>query len=123
MEIINTQHFKDKLEEELKNLTQDLEQIGRINPLNPNDWEPIPAVMDTLEADKNEVSDRIAAFDQNTALVKDLEARFNNIKVALKKIEDGKYGICEETGEQIPIARLEANPAAKTCTEHLKQEE
>ena len=39
----------------------------------------------------------------------------------LKKIEDGKYGICESTGEQIPIARLEANPAAKTCMEHLEK--
>lgn len=120
METINIKHFKEKLEAELKILTEELEKIARINPLNPNDWEPIPAVMDTLEADKNEVSDRIAAFDQNTALVKDLEARFNNIKTALKKIEEGKYGICEDTGEQIPLARLEANPAAKTCTEHLR---
>lgn len=123
METINTKHFKEKLEEELGVLTVELEKIARINPLNPNDWEPIPADMDTLEADKNEVSDRIAAFDQNTALVKDLELRFNNTKTALKKIEDDKYGICEDTGEQISVARLEANPSAKTCAEHLGPEE
>ena len=117
MEKIDTQHFKEKLEEELKILTEELQKIARINPLNPNDWEPIPADMDTLEADKNEVSDRIAAFDQNTALVKDLELRFNNTKDALKKIEDGKYGLCEDTDGQIPLARLEANPSAKTCAD------
>lgn len=123
METIDTKHFKEKLEEEFKLLTDELSKIARINPGNPNDWEPIPANMDTLEADKNEVADRIEAFEKNTALVKELEIRYNSVKHALKKIEDGKYGICEDTGEQIPTARLEANPAAKTCAEHLGPEE
>lgn len=123
MEKINTQHFKEKLEKELEIITDDLKSVARINPSNPNDWEPIPANMDTDEADKNEVSDRIDAFDRNIAIVKDLETRFNNIKTALKKIEDSTYGICEETGELIPLARLEANPAARTCKEHLGPED
>jgi DnaK suppressor protein len=117
METIDTKHFKERLEEELKILTEELLKIARINPSNPDDWEPIPANMDTLEADKNEVADRIEGFEKNTALVKELEIRFNNVKNALKRIEDGKYGICEDTGEQIPIARLEANPAAETCAD------
>ncbi|MEK7589801.1 MAG: TraR/DksA C4-type zinc finger protein [Patescibacteria group bacterium] len=119
MEKIDTQHFKKKLEEELEAITEDLLKIARINPSNPDDWEPIPADIDIQEADKNEVADRIEAFENNTAQVKDLEIRFNNIKYALKKIEDGTYGICEDTEGQIPVARLEANPAARTCTEHL----
>lgn len=122
MEKIDTQHFKQKLEEELKVTTEELKTIARINPSNPNDWEPIPAEMDTLESDKNEVSDRIAEFDKNIALVKDLEARFNNIKDALKKIEDGAYGVCEDTGEQIPLARLEVLPSARTCADMGKKE-
>jgi RNA polymerase-binding protein DksA len=32
---------------------------------------------------------------------------------ALKKIDEGGYGICEGTGEQIPRARLEAVPEAR----------
>ena len=122
MEKINTQHFKEKLEGELNILTEELQKIARINPSNPADWEPIPATMDTLETDKNEVADRIEAFEKNTALVKELEIRFNNIKRALQKIEDGKYGICEDTNEQIPLARLEANPAARTCADVGKKE-
>ncbi|HJL55779.1 MAG: TraR/DksA C4-type zinc finger protein [Candidatus Pacebacteria bacterium] len=117
MEKIDTQHFKEKLESELNILTEELQKIARINPSNPNDWEPIPAKMDTLETDKNEVADRIEAFEKNTALVKELEIRYNNIKRALKKIDEGKYGTCEDTGEQIPLARLEANPAARTCAD------
>lgn len=123
MEKIDTQHFKEKLEVEFKIVTGELQGIARINPSNPNDWEPIPANMDTLETDKNEVADRIEAFEKNTALVKELEIRFNNIKRALKKIEENKYGICEDTGKQIPLARLEANPAARTCADVGKKEE
>lgn len=34
------------------------------------------------------------------------------IDAALKRIEDGSYGYCEETGEPISLPRLEARPIA-----------
>jgi len=34
---------------------------------------------------------------------------------ALRKIEDGSYGICEECGKRIPAARLRALPFAVLC--------
>lgn len=34
------------------------------------------------------------------------------IERALEKVEDGTYGICDITGEEIPIKRLEAIPYA-----------
>ena len=37
------------------------------------------------------------------------------INEALKRIEDGEYGNCEECGESIPPARLEALPHARLC--------
>ena len=36
----------------------------------------------------------------------------NKINDALKKIDDGSYGYCQETGEPIGIKRLEARPVA-----------
>jgi DnaK suppressor protein len=39
----------------------------------------------------------------------------NKIDKALNRIEDGEYGYCEETGEQIGLARLEARPIATLC--------
>ncbi len=45
---------------------------------------------------------------------------------ALKRIEDGTYGFCEETGEPIGIARLDARPIATLSLEaqemHERQE-
>jgi len=40
---------------------------------------------------------------------------FWKIKDALHRIEEGTYGICEECGEDIPIARLEARPVTNYC--------
>jgi DnaK suppressor protein len=37
------------------------------------------------------------------------------IKDALRRIEEGTYGICEECGEDIPIARLKARPVTNYC--------
>jgi len=39
----------------------------------------------------------------------------SKINQALKKIEDGTYGFCEETGEPIGIKRLIARPIAALC--------
>ncbi len=41
----------------------------------------------------------------------------NKIDHALSKFEDGTYGICELTGEDIPIARLRARPVAQYTVE------
>lgn len=38
------------------------------------------------------------------------------IEDALKRIEKGKYGICEMCDESIAIGRLRAKPFAKFCT-------
>ena len=50
----------------------------------------------------------------------------NKIENAVKKIEDGTYGYCEETGEEIGLKRLMARPIASLCIEaqekHEKQE-
>ena len=39
----------------------------------------------------------------------------SKIDSAIKKIEDGTYGFCEETGEPIGIKRLMARPVATLC--------
>ena len=50
----------------------------------------------------------------------------SKIDRALKKIKDGTYGYCEETGEPIGIKRLMARPIATLCIaaqeKHEKEE-
>jgi len=45
------------------------------------------------------------------------------INSALSRIEDGTYGYCEETGEEIGLKRLEARPVATLCLEAQERRE
>jgi RNA polymerase-binding transcription factor DksA len=117
----NTNKFEELLKKELGIVERELQKIGRKNPSNKSDWEAMPEKMDISEADENEKADSIEAFEENSAILKQLEIRFNEVKDALKKIQDGKYGICEIGGEEIEEKRLEANPAAKTCVKHMSK--
>lgn len=114
-----TTHFEEKLARELARIQAELKSIGRTNPDNPKDWEAMPEKMDTLTADETELADNLEAFEGNTAILKQLEIRYNEVKGALERVAQGKYGLCEKGGEVIERERLEANPAATTCKKHL----
>jgi len=45
------------------------------------------------------------------------------IQQSLNKIENGSYGYCEETGEEIGLKRLEARPVATLCLEAQERRE
>ncbi|MFV9839188.1 MAG: TraR/DksA family transcriptional regulator [Aaplasma endosymbiont of Hyalomma asiaticum] len=45
------------------------------------------------------------------------------IDKALKRIDEGLYGYCEETGEKIGLGRLKANPVTLYCIEEQERRE
>lgn len=116
--MIDTAPFKVQLEEEKARLEKELSGLGRRNPSNPADWEALPPTTGQ-ESDPNDAADLIEDFEANTAILKDLEIRYNNVLDALQRIEGGTYGICEVSGEAIEPERLAADPAARTCKAHL----
>ena len=78
------------------------------------------------EADDRELSggadDHLGDVASNTydreldsTLEESEEAHLARIDAALKRIEDGTYGICENCGKPINIERLEAMPWATLC--------
>jgi DnaK suppressor protein len=79
--------------------------------------------------DANELPDEIdhasAEYAQALALrLRDREAYYlAKIEAALRKIEDGEYGICETCGEPISIARLRVRPVAPLCIRCKEHEE
>ena len=119
---IDTSKFKSLLESELKLLEKELNTVGRRNPNNPSDREAVQGETNIDTADRNEVADGIEQYEENSGILKELETRYNNVKLALEKIEGGKYGICEISGEEIELDRLEANPAARTSKAHMNEE-
>ena len=68
-----------------------------------------------------------AALESDRALelrTRDRERKLiSKIDEALRRIDDGSYGFCEETGEPIGIRRLEARPIATLSLEAQERHE
>jgi RNA polymerase-binding transcription factor DksA len=119
MTTIDTNPLKARLEKELQLLIKELQSLGHINPSNPNDWEAVFKSPDQMTPDPVDQADDIEEFEKRTAILKQLEIRFNEVRGALARIEDKTFGICSVGGEEIEADRLEANPAAATCKVHM----
>lgn len=118
---IDYEYFKNKLEKEKAKLEKELGRVGRVNPDNPSDWEATPpGDRDTSQADENTVADAIEGYESNQAILGTLEARYNDVKSGLDKIKHNVYGICQVCKKEIEPDRLDANPAARTCKEHME---
>jgi RNA polymerase-binding transcription factor DksA len=118
--ITKIDHFKKKLEEERMQLEAGLSRIAKQNPENPEDWEPTSPKMNVMVSDKSELADTFEELEGQAQIEVRLEQRLNEVKAALKRMEEGRYGKCEVDGKEISEKRLETNPAARTCIKHAK---
>ena len=67
---------------------------------------------DFTQHDSGDMSQSLFTREMDATVEQQVERRLQNVERALQKIEEGTYGICEDTGEQIPRGRLEAVPEA-----------
>ena len=75
---------------------------------------------------KPDIADRASAETDHALELRtrDRERKLiSKINSAMEKIDDGSYGYCEETGEQISIQRLEARPIASLSIEAQERHE
>ena len=77
--------------------------------------------IDNLRDEVRDVGDEAERATRETENSLELRTRdryrklIGKIDKALKRIEEGRYGYCEETDEEIGIERLEARPIATLC--------
>lgn len=83
----------------------------------------------TFGGDQREVSDELSMVDQHPAEQADitmqrevdytrraiLSEELEQVRHAMERKEQGRYGICEECGQPIGEERLEARPQATLC--------
>ena len=67
---------------------------------------------DFTEHDSGDMSQSLFTREMDATVEQTLEKRLQYVERALQKIEEGTYGICDDTGEPIPKERLEAVPEA-----------
>jgi DnaK suppressor protein len=111
--------YKTKLEEEKKLLEDELSTLGQVD--KKGDWEATPD--DEMVAqevqDEGDMADRSEDYEERSIKLNFLELRLTDINHALEKMDGNNYGICEVCKKKIEMDRLEVNPAARTCKEHM----
>ncbi len=116
---MNMEHLKNKLQEEESLL---IKQLGDIAAEDHNGtWSAKAPEMDVMSpaAEPNEAADKIEELDERGEEVTTLSARLADVRRALQSFDEGAYGVCEVCVKKIEEERLEANPAARTCIEHM----
>lgn len=116
--------YQALLLQEQAELIASLEKIAFRDDENPSDWVPKREdlnISDGESVENFELAEEIEHYENNTATVKELENRLNDVKDALIKIDNGTYGIDEISGEALPPERLDANPAARSSVKNAPQ--
>ena len=107
------EYFRLKLVNWKKDLLKESSQT--LKKLQKEENSPKPDLTDRA-TEEIERSFELKTRDRERKLI-------NKINGALKKIDDGSYGYCEETGEPIGVRRLEARPVATLSLEAQEMHE
>jgi RNA polymerase-binding protein DksA len=103
--------LKEKLIQEKEKIKEELGRIAKPTK-NADDYS---TTFNNIGDDEDENASEVEEYTDNLALEAVFEKQLKEISEALEKIELGTYGKCENCNADIPLARLRAYPAAKTC--------
>lgn len=103
--------LKEKLETQKKSIKEELESFAEEDPNLKHNWDA--KFPNREDADKDESADDAQEYDNMLSLEHSLELKLKDVNVALEKIKEGKYGICEKCGKEIEEERLKAVPEAR----------
>ncbi len=110
---VDKKHFRALLEEEKSKVVQNRQRLRK--GLNGDDramWFEEDAEDEGASAD---AATALMEKEQDLLYWEELEQRLDEINRALKRLDEGTYGICEMCGQPIKPARLEALPWATLC--------
>jgi len=101
--------LRSRLESMQKRLNEELEQLKAT--VRPADERREGSPFGKREEEATESFE----LEKRLTLEKRIREQLAEVEHALKKFEDGTYGLCDNCGQPIDPARLEALPQASLC--------
>ena len=105
--------FKEKLENQKAMLTKELGSFATKDKNLKNNWDA--KYPNRENGNMEEEADEVQEYDNLLSLEHNLELRLKNVDLALEKIKNNAYGVCEKCGKEIGEERLQACPEARVC--------
>jgi len=110
--IANLNSFKDNLIEEKNRIEMELRKIAEKD--SDGDYK---AKFEDFGREREDNAGEVENYTANLGVTESLEQELEKVNLALKKIENGTYGKCENCNQEIPQKRLEVYPAAQNCVQ------
>lgn len=111
LDTMTIEKLKDKLLTEKKQLESGLLRFADATGTVGN----YETRIENMGTDPDENASEVEEYVDNLGLEQTLESQLKDVNDALAKIEQGTYGVCEKTGQEISLDRLEAYPGARTA--------
>lgn len=108
------EHFVQKQREKLEALREDLLRVQR--GMEEDEQDRSDEERDS-QFDAGDMSQQMFTREMDATIGEQAGRRLEYVDRALQKINEGTYGICDDTGEPIPKGRLEAIPEAVRTVE------
>jgi RNA polymerase-binding protein DksA len=118
---IDTAQFRDALLDERQRVEHALATLRDDHAGSLDD--EVEEVSPTADNHLGETASATLGREIDYTLGDNAEQVISEIDAALERIEDGSYGTCSNCGEEIPRARLEANPWASLCIDCKRRAE
>ena len=112
---MNTERFRDALLEERKRVSDAIAYLHEENAGSQNDEVPETGLADTATVTLDREVDY--SLQENSTRVLD------EIDAALRRIDEGTFGLCGRCGKPIGEERLKAMPYAVKCIDCKRREE
>ena len=120
MSVVDTDRFREALLEERRRVEAALQNLHDENSGSLTEDSGEETAYDNHLADTaTETYDR----ELDYTLEENSEHVLADIDAALRRIEEGTYGICTNCGKPIPEERLEARPWATLCIDCQRERE
>jgi len=105
--------FKKMLESEKESITKELESFAKKDDQPKGDWET--AFPNRENGSMEEEADEVQEYGNMLPVEHSLELKLKDVNLALEKMTQEKYGLCENCSKQIEEKRLKAVPEARLC--------
>jgi len=115
------EQFVEKQRERLEQLRDELARIVR--GMEEDQRDRAEDEEDFTEHDSGDMSQSLFTREMDATVEQVADKRLQSVARALEKIEEGTYGLSDESGEQIPKGRLEAVPEAVFTVEEQRRRE
>lgn len=122
MVLANTKLDQEFIQQQRQRLEELREELVRMRGgLEEDQRERAEDEGDMTENDSGDMSQSLFTREVDATVEEQVERRIRHVERALQKIEEGTYGLSDDSGEPIPKGRLEAVPEATRTIEEQQR--